>query len=118
MEYNGAQTEAGTNTPAETWQIDFTARMAGMDERQRLENVDIYGAAAFSVMAGWSVKPVISFRDQRHRLRGGVTCATGCKQEYYRDRQTGKGLAGCVLDGGVDQCLECSEQDYRSGKPG
>lgn len=47
MEYNGAQTETGINTPAETWQIDFTARMAGMDERQRLENMDIYGAAAF-----------------------------------------------------------------------
>lgn len=47
MEFNGAQTETGINTPAETWQIDFTARMAGMDERQRLENLDIYGAAAF-----------------------------------------------------------------------
>ncbi|MCU6305312.1 phage tail protein [Enterobacter quasiroggenkampii] len=47
MEFNGAQTETGINTPAETWQIDFTARMAGMDERQRLENIDIYGAAAF-----------------------------------------------------------------------
>ncbi|EDV9737547.1 phage tail protein [Salmonella enterica] len=47
MEYNGAQTETGITTPAETWQIDFTARMAGMDERQRLENVDIFGAAAF-----------------------------------------------------------------------
>lgn len=47
MEFNGAQAEIGINTPAETWQIDFTARMAGMDERQRLENIDIYGAAAF-----------------------------------------------------------------------
>ncbi|HFZ7983683.1 TPA: phage tail protein, partial [Salmonella enterica subsp. enterica serovar Thompson] len=47
MEYNGAQAETGINTPAETWQIDFTARMAGMDERQRLENIDIFGAAAF-----------------------------------------------------------------------
>lgn len=47
MEFNGAQNETGINTPAETWQIDFTARMAGMDERQRLENIDIYGAAAF-----------------------------------------------------------------------
>ncbi|ECB8838524.1 phage tail protein, partial [Salmonella enterica subsp. enterica serovar Anatum] len=47
MEYNGAQAEIGINTPAETWQIDFTARMAGMDERQRLENIDIFGAAAF-----------------------------------------------------------------------
>ncbi|EPN6544640.1 phage tail protein [Enterobacter ludwigii] len=47
MEYNAAQAETGINTPAETWQIDFTARMAGMDERQRLENIDLYGAAAF-----------------------------------------------------------------------
>ncbi|EFG3452653.1 phage tail protein [Escherichia coli] len=54
MEYNGAQAETGINTPAETWQIDFTARMAGMDERQRLENVDIYGSAAF-FGDGWLV---------------------------------------------------------------
>lgn len=47
MEYSGAQQETGISTPAETWQIDFTARMAGMDERQRIENTDIYGAAAF-----------------------------------------------------------------------
>ncbi|EJA5777909.1 phage tail protein [Salmonella enterica] len=47
MEYNGVQAETGINTPAESWQIDFTARMAGMDERQRLENIDIFGAAAF-----------------------------------------------------------------------
>ncbi|MHA0920541.1 tail fiber protein [Enterobacter cloacae] len=54
MEYNGAQAETGINTPAETWQIDFTARMAGMDERQRLENIDLYGAAAF-LGDGWLV---------------------------------------------------------------
>ncbi len=36
MEFNGAQAETNIDTPAETWQIDFTARMAGMDERQRL----------------------------------------------------------------------------------
>lgn len=54
MEYNGAQTDTGITTPAETWQIDFTARMAGMDERQRLENTDIYGAAAF-FDDGWLV---------------------------------------------------------------
>lgn len=47
MEFDGAQAETAINTPAETWQIDFTARMAGMDERQRLENIDLYGAAAF-----------------------------------------------------------------------
>ncbi|WP_240512421.1 phage tail protein [Enterobacter hormaechei] len=54
MEFTGAQTETAINTPAETWQIDFTARMAGMDERQRQENIDIYGAAAF-FDDGWLV---------------------------------------------------------------
>jgi len=47
MEYNGAASETQITTPAETWQIDFTARLSGMDERQRLENVDLYGVAAF-----------------------------------------------------------------------
>lgn len=54
MEFTGAQTETAINTPAETWQIDFTARMAGMDERQRQENIDIYGTAAF-FGDGWLV---------------------------------------------------------------
>lgn len=47
MEFSGAEAETQITTPAETWQIDFTARLGGMDERQRVESVDIYGAAAF-----------------------------------------------------------------------
>lgn len=47
MEYSGAREATEINTPAETWQIDFTARLVGMDERQRRENIDLYGAAAF-----------------------------------------------------------------------
>lgn len=47
MEYSGAQSATQITTPAETWQIDFTARLAAMDERHRLENIDLYGAAAF-----------------------------------------------------------------------
>ncbi|WP_413535882.1 phage tail protein [Rahnella inusitata] len=47
MEYNGAETQTLISTPAETWQIDFTARLAGMDEALRLANVDVYGAGAF-----------------------------------------------------------------------
>lgn len=47
MEYSGAESATNITTPAETWQIDFTARLAAMDERQRLENIDLYGVAAF-----------------------------------------------------------------------
>ncbi|ENS1793449.1 phage tail protein [Salmonella enterica] len=54
MEYSGAREATEITTPAETWQIDFTARLAAMDERQRLENIDIFGAAAF-FGDGWLV---------------------------------------------------------------
>ncbi|WP_247754108.1 phage tail protein [Citrobacter freundii] len=47
MEYSGAREATEMTTPAETWQIDFTARLSAMDERQRRENIDLYGAAAF-----------------------------------------------------------------------
>ena len=47
MEYNGAANETTISVPAETWQIDFTARLNGVDEMQRLVNLDQYGAAAF-----------------------------------------------------------------------
>lgn len=47
LEFNGAAKETQITTSAETWQIDFTARLSGMDEAQRLANHDIYGAAAF-----------------------------------------------------------------------
>ncbi|HFO6472383.1 TPA: phage tail protein [Escherichia coli] len=55
MEYSGAKEATGITTPAQTWQIDFTARLAAMDERQRRENVDIYGKATF-FDDGWLVK--------------------------------------------------------------
>lgn len=47
LEFNGAQTLTNITIPAETWQIDFTARLANLDEKQRLANLDLYGSAAF-----------------------------------------------------------------------
>ncbi|MEX6148035.1 phage tail-collar fiber domain-containing protein [Providencia hangzhouensis] len=47
LEFNGAAAETQIKTTAETWQIDFTARLSGIDEMQRLINVDSYGEAAF-----------------------------------------------------------------------
>ncbi|CCV60038.1 phage tail-collar fiber domain-containing protein [Yersinia enterocolitica] len=47
MEYDGAASETGITVPAETWQIDFTARLTGIDEMQRLINLDHYGPGAF-----------------------------------------------------------------------
>ncbi|MBC8946369.1 phage tail protein [Xenorhabdus indica] len=47
LEFDGAATETAISTTAETWQIDFTARLTGIDEMQRLINTDSYGEAAF-----------------------------------------------------------------------
>jgi len=47
MEFNGAAGTTQINVTPQTWQIDFSARLAGLDERQRLTNFDIYGSGAF-----------------------------------------------------------------------
>ncbi|CAH5825277.1 hypothetical protein AI2954V5_3038 [Klebsiella pneumoniae] len=47
MEFNGAAGTTQINVTPQTWQIDFSARLYGVDERQRLAGLDIYGAGAF-----------------------------------------------------------------------
>ncbi|MCG7497749.1 phage tail protein [Vibrio sp. Of7-15] len=47
MSYEGAQQATGITVDASTWQIDFTARLSGMDESARLANEDVYGHSAF-----------------------------------------------------------------------
>ncbi|EAS5793860.1 hypothetical protein I5W72_003120 [Salmonella enterica] len=47
MEYAGASTATGITTPVSTWQIDFTARLHGMDEATRKAALDIYGPGLF-----------------------------------------------------------------------
>lgn len=52
--YSGIQATTAIDVPAETWQIDFNARLHGIDERERLSNFDIYGTASF-METGWQV---------------------------------------------------------------
>lgn len=47
IEYADIKNATGINVPAQTWQIDFTARLKSMDDRTRLANRDLYGRAAF-----------------------------------------------------------------------
>ncbi|HHZ0486476.1 TPA: phage tail protein, partial [Escherichia coli] len=79
MEYSGAKEATGITTPAQTWQIDFTARLASMDERQRRENVDIYGKATF-FDDGWLVK-----KGERWSLCKGVGYVEGLRAELTED---------------------------------
>lgn len=45
--YTGIQATTAIAVPAATWQIDFNARLIGIDERERLSNLDIYGHEGF-----------------------------------------------------------------------
>lgn len=45
--YDGAQALTGITIDASTWQHDFTVRLAGIDERERLSNRELYGRACF-----------------------------------------------------------------------
>lgn len=45
--FDGAQALTGLTIDASTWQHDFTVRLIGIDQRERLSNRDIYGRAAF-----------------------------------------------------------------------
>ncbi|HHK1644962.1 TPA: phage tail protein, partial [Yersinia enterocolitica] len=89
MEYDGAATETGITVPAETWQIDFTARLTGIDEMQRLINLDHYGLGAF-------------FAD------GFLVGKTG--QQYYV-------MAGSAYVGGLRAVLAANKNITVSAKP-
>lgn len=45
--FDGAQQLTSITIDASTWQFDYTARMKGIDERERLSNRDIFGRACF-----------------------------------------------------------------------
>ncbi|WP_228550028.1 phage tail-collar fiber domain-containing protein [Rodentibacter haemolyticus] len=47
LEFSGAKALTGINVSADTWQIDFTVRLHGLDEKIRLTNRDLYGRAVF-----------------------------------------------------------------------
>lgn len=45
--FSGAQAMTGITIDASTWQHDFTVRLSGIDERERLHNRDFFGRACF-----------------------------------------------------------------------
>ncbi|MGZ5000873.1 MAG: phage tail-collar fiber domain-containing protein, partial [Methylomonas sp.] len=55
--FSGIQATTAIAVPAATWQIDFNARLWGIDERERLSNYDIYGHEAF-IGTGWKIQRV------------------------------------------------------------
>lgn len=55
LQFSGAQALTQITVEAKVWQLDFTVRLLGADERERLSNRDIYGRGAF-LGDGWLLK--------------------------------------------------------------
>ncbi|HGG7041737.1 TPA: phage tail protein [Salmonella enterica subsp. enterica serovar Muenchen] len=97
MEYAGASTATGITTPVNTWQIDFTARLHGMDEATRKAALDIYGPGLFfndafkltaQATGQATFAPGIAYlRGLRVELDapGTLTYSTGISQTVYID---------------------------------
>ncbi|MEG8197818.1 phage tail protein [Klebsiella pneumoniae] len=81
MEYNGASEQTQIITPADTWQIDFTARLNGVDERIRRENMDIYGEASF-LGDGF----LVSKTGSQYVVKKGVGYVAGVRAELLFDQ--------------------------------
>ncbi|WP_302548636.1 phage tail protein [uncultured Desulfovibrio sp.] len=52
LTFTGARELTGLTISADVWQLDFTVRLNGIDERERLSNFDVYGQAFFDDQ-GW-----------------------------------------------------------------
>ncbi|EKN4030585.1 phage tail protein [Yersinia enterocolitica] len=74
MEFAGAAEASQITVSAQTWQIDFSARLRGIDEVCRLANLDYYGHAAF-FSDGFSV----SKDGDKYRVKAGLAYIGGIR---------------------------------------
>lgn len=82
--FDGAQQLTAITIDASTWQFDYTARMKGIDERERLSNRDIFGRACFfgtalqlvKVGSAYQLKPGLAYIEGIRLERAAVTPVT------------------------------------------
>ncbi|QUM81661.1 phage tail protein [Moritella sp. 5] len=80
MSYSDAKGLTNIDVDASTWQIDFTARLFGMDEAERLANIDLYGHAAFLANGYQVIKSGSSYKTKQGTgYVGGLRCHTSAE---------------------------------------
>lgn len=104
LAYTGIQQTTAINIAAETWQLDFNARLTGIDERGRLENVDIYGQASF-IDDGWQLTRQGSTNVYHIGLGvayvGGIRVVNSAIQEITTDVKPNQIWANVSLQGDI-----------------
>nr|ELR6322038.1 phage tail protein [Pseudomonas aeruginosa] len=78
--FDGAQELTGITIDASTWQHDFTVRLAGIDERERLANRDMFGRGTF-----FSTGLLLEKASTNYRLKAGLAYVEGIRVHAPED---------------------------------
>lgn len=81
QQYTGAAQVAGITVDAQTWQIDYQARLLGIEEDMRLANLDNYGHTAF--IQGFDVTQQAD--PAKYKVAPGVVYVGGLRAELKNE---------------------------------
>lgn len=81
QQYTGAAQIAGITVDAQTWQIDYQARLFGIEEDMRLANLDNYGHTAF--IQGFDVTQQAD--PAKYKVAPGVVYVGGLRAELKNE---------------------------------
>nr|WP_207197003.1 phage tail protein [Pseudomonas sp. TH08] len=97
--YDGAMQLTGITIDASTWQHDFTVRLAGIDERERLSNRNLYGRAFF-----FGNSLIFEKVETGYQINGGTAYVEGIRVAIAKS----EAVTGVIPVGKVwlDVCLE------------
>lgn len=89
---------------AKVWQLDFTVRLRGIDERERLSNRDIYGRSAF-----WDDGWLLVLEDGVYSFRPGVGYIEGIRTALAETMPVQPSVFPCNV--WLDVCMEPQGSD-------
>lgn len=95
--FDGAQALTAITIDASTWQHDFTVRLAGIDERERRSNREMYGRACF-----FGDALALTHDGTAFQLNAGTAYVEGIRVQLDEPYDFVTGIAGEVY---LDVCL-------------
>ncbi|MEW9679991.1 phage tail protein [Pseudomonas sp. TE50-2] len=108
VEFSGAQAVTGITIDASTWQYDSTVRLAGIDERERVSNRDIFGPACFF---GTAMQLEKANDSGGYRAKGGLAYVEGIRIGGLGSGTTGVTISSLPATVWVDVAMERNGND-------
>lgn len=93
LQFSGAAAAMQINVTAETWMVDYSARLQSMDESRRLTALDHYGPAAFQ-----DDSFLVTLDGATARVQPGLAYVAGLRATLDTPATLGAGNTGIWLD--------------------